>query len=74
MNYAVNLQALDHFGGRGAKVTLDIWDGLGHRLPYMPNSEYLEQWLLIEAHKGRIEVESEEGVGTCFYFTLPEAV
>jgi predicted esterase len=52
MNYAVNLQALDHFGGRGAKVTLDIWDGLGHRPPFLPNSEYLEQWLLIESHQG----------------------
>jgi signal transduction histidine kinase len=28
---------------------------------------------LVEAHGGEIWVESEEGEGTCFHFTLPEA-
>lgn len=51
LNYAVSLQASDHYGGRGARVTLDVYDGLGHRPASNPKSDYLEQWLAVEAHR-----------------------
>ena len=55
LNYAVSLQAADHYGGRGARVTFDVYDGLGHRPATEPKSEYLEQWLAIEANRHNLK-------------------
>ncbi|MDA0814101.1 MAG: hypothetical protein O3C21_17135 [Verrucomicrobia bacterium] len=55
LNYAVSLQSADHYGKRGARVTLDVYDGLGHQPASDPQSDYLEQWLLIEAHRDDVK-------------------
>lgn len=50
-NYAVSLQASDHYGKRGADVVFEVYDGLGHQPAMEPRSEYLCQWFLIEGHQ-----------------------
>ncbi|MEZ5329431.1 MAG: hypothetical protein R3F19_30660 [Verrucomicrobiales bacterium] len=55
LNYAVSLQSADHYGKRGARVTLDVYDGLGHQPASNPRSDFLEQWLLIEAYRDDVK-------------------
>ncbi|MGK0186221.1 MAG: putative esterase [Verrucomicrobiales bacterium] len=54
-NYAVSLQAIDHYGKRGARVTLDVYDGLGHRPAGDPRSDHLEQWLIVETYRDNLK-------------------